>query len=115
MTGSDLIRNLAEYGADVNCVNSRFLGDLDLYTRFFHGLFEETSIRTLEKSMMAGDCKHAFEAAHELKGIAGNLGLTPFYQSVSALVEMLRSGDFDSAVVQYSEVDKQMKILAQYI
>ena len=34
----------------------------------------------------------AFEAAHTLKGVTGNMGLTPLYDAVCTIVEPLRTG-----------------------
>lgn len=40
--------------------------------------------------MKARDYTAAFEAAHTLKGVVGNMGLTPLYQAVCEIVEPLR-------------------------
>ena len=37
------------------------------------------------------DLDAAFEAAHALKGVLGNLGLTPLYEPVAEMTECLRS------------------------
>ncbi len=37
----------------------------------------------------------AFEDAHALKGVAGNLHLTSLYDAISQLVEPLRQKDFN--------------------
>ena len=34
---------------------------------------------------------HAFEAAHALKGVLGNLSLTPLYEPVQEITELLRN------------------------
>ena len=39
----------------------------------------------------AGDLDAAFEAAHALKGVLGNLSLTPAYEKVSEMTELLRA------------------------
>ena len=39
----------------------------------------------------AGDLKTAFESAHALKGVLGNLSLTPLYDKVSEITELLRA------------------------
>ena len=39
----------------------------------------------------AKDLKAAFEAAHALKGVLGNLSLTPLYTPVVEITELLRS------------------------
>ena len=40
--------------------------------------------------MADGDTVKAFEAAHAIKGAAGNLSLTPIFAPVSELTELLR-------------------------
>ena len=47
----------------------------------------------LREAVAAGDAKAAFEAAHALKGVAGNLALTPIYTPLSELTEQLRGKD----------------------
>ena len=42
--------------------------------------------------MESGDRKEAFEAAHSLKGVLGNLSLTPLYEPTSEMTELLRAG-----------------------
>ena len=37
------------------------------------------------------DLDAAFEAAHALKGVTGNLALTPIYEPVQVVTELLRS------------------------
>ena len=39
----------------------------------------------------SGDLDSAFEAAHTLKGVAGNLGLTSLFEAVRVIVEPLRA------------------------
>ena len=39
------------------------------------------------------DLDGAFQAAHTLKGVSGNLGLTPLYEAVCDIVEPLRHGE----------------------
>ena len=39
------------------------------------------------------DLDGAFQAAHTLKGVSGNLGLTPLYEVVCDIVEPLRHGE----------------------
>ena len=62
------------------------------------------------------DLDGAFEAAHTLKGVAGNLGLTPLYRSVCAVVEPLRIreerddyADFYQAIRKEYEKVEQMR------
>ena len=54
-------------------------------------MFEETLIRDLQDAIDNKDLKAAFEAAHALKGVLGNLSLTPLYTPVVEITELLRS------------------------
>jgi HPt (histidine-containing phosphotransfer) domain-containing protein len=38
----------------------------------------------------SGNLKEAFEAAHSLKGVTGNLSLTPLYEKLNSITEFLR-------------------------
>ena len=51
------------------------------------------SFDTLRDAVGTGDAKAAFEAAHALKGVLGNLSLTPLYQPASEITELLRAGE----------------------
>lgn len=81
------------YGGDYAATMPRFLGSEEMYFRIFAMLFRDENMTKLKDSLQAGDLHAAFEAAHTLKGVAGNLGLTPFYNAVCKIVEPLRSGE----------------------
>lgn len=81
------------YGADYTVTMERFLGNEAMYLRFLDMLFQDGSLRRLGGALDAGDMTAAFEAAHTLKGVAGNMGLTPLYQAVCVIVEPLRAGE----------------------
>lgn len=81
------------YGADYQAIIERFMGDETLYLKFLNMLPQDTNLRKLGDSLRAENLSDAFEAAHTLKGVAGNLALTPLYQAVSAIVEPLRAGE----------------------
>lgn len=81
------------YGADYAATMERFMGNETLYLRFLDMLFEDESLQKLGDALEAGNLADAFAAAHTLKGVAGNMGLTPLYQAVCILVEPLRAGE----------------------
>lgn len=78
------------YGGDYGETMDRFMGNEALYLRLLNMLFEDDSLQKLAAALDAGDQAAAFSAAHTLKGVAGNLGLTPLYRAVCAMVEPLR-------------------------
>jgi HPt (histidine-containing phosphotransfer) domain-containing protein len=44
-----------------------------------------------------GDFEKALENAHTMKGITGNLSLTPLFNAYSEVVSLLRAGDNEKA------------------
>jgi HPt (histidine-containing phosphotransfer) domain-containing protein len=79
------------YGADYDATMERFMGNEALYLRLLGMLFQDDNLHKLGVALEAGDLTAAFEAAHTLKGVAGNMGLSPLYEAVCAMVEPLRA------------------------
>ena len=87
MTLDDLIA----YGADVDDGLARCMNNEDFYLRLVGTLKEEQGFDTLKQAIEANDLKAAFEAAHSLKGVLGNLAITPLYEPVLEITELLRA------------------------
>ena len=83
---------LEAYGVDYQTTMDRFLGNETLYRSLLDRLFEDDSLQKLGGALASGDTAKAFEAAHTLKGVTGNMGLTPLYAALCTLVEPLRTG-----------------------
>ena len=81
----------AAIGADYNEVIRR-LGNEDRIRRFLLKFPADQSFSTLCHSLAENQYEEAFRAAHSLKGISMNLGLTPLAESSSAVTEALRAG-----------------------
>lgn len=110
------------YGADyASTIQSRFMGNETMYLRFLDMLFEDVNLKKLGGALDRGDMNAAFEAAHTLKGVTGNLGLTPLYNAVCALVEPLRRqdacGEYDAlyqvVCVEFDQADKLRAALGE--
>lgn len=96
------LEKLQEFGADVQSGLTRCMGREDFYLRMVNKALEDTSgTEKLRAAMEAGDIKAGFEAAHALKGVYGNLSLTPVFEPVSELTEILRAGGFEGAPEKY--------------
>ncbi|WP_343208420.1 Hpt domain-containing protein [Anaerolentibacter hominis] len=80
------------YGADYENTMNRFMGNEEMYLRILDMLFKDDNLEKLGTALEEQDYKSAFEAAHTLKGVVGNMGLTPLYDAVCAIVEPLRAG-----------------------
>ena len=90
-------QKLEEAGIDVSDALERFMGNEALMLTFLLRFPEDENVSLLRQAMDHGDAVRAFEAAHTLKGVAGNLSMKALFEQVSLLVEDLRSGDLPAA------------------
>lgn len=82
---------LKEYGANVDEGLGRCMGNEALYLKLVPTIPAEPNFEALKTSIANGDFDKAFEAAHALKGVTGNLSLTPLYNPLIQITELLRS------------------------
>ena len=82
---------LVESGADVETTLKRFMGNEAIYQKFLGRFPDDPNYHNLGKNLEEGAFEAAYECAHALKGVVGNLGLTPIFDRVSDLVEELRN------------------------
>ncbi|MEG2731875.1 MAG: Hpt domain-containing protein [Clostridium sp.] len=108
---SELLERLERYGADVEGAMGRFLEDHDLYGTCFSLFLKEDNFEKLGIALSEKDYTEAFEAAHTLKGVAGNMGLTPIYDVICTMVENLRSQDYSHVTEQYEEIMENLEQL----
>ncbi|MDD2649373.1 MAG: ATP-binding protein [Eubacteriales bacterium] len=107
MKQAELFGRLSEYGADIGGVRSRFKDNADLYKACFLSLLHGASITQLQKALASENYEQALEAARELKGIAENLGLTPFCNAVCVLYESLKNKNYDGARAEIDAVKRE--------
>lgn len=84
---------LEDYGVDYVPTMERFMGNEKMYIRLLDMFFKDDNIQKLGTAIAQQDYTAAFEAAHTLKGVVGNMGLSPLYTVVCAMVEPLRAGE----------------------
>lgn len=103
---------LTEYGANVKEGLERCLNDEEFYLSLIPSALEEKDYRAVEETVKEKDFSRAFEIAHGLKGVLGNLALTPLYQPVSEMTELLRKGeDADYSVYLQTMWEQRKKLL----
>lgn len=98
---------LEALGMNIERTLTRLANNESLLFRLLTRFTQETSYERLVEAIEKGDAKEAFEAAHTLKGLAGNLGLDALYTEISPLTELLRSGDLDQAVPLFPAVQEK--------
>ena len=84
-------QQLEENGADVEATLKRFMGNDAIYQKFLGKFPADPNYTNLGSNIEAGAFEEAYKCAHALKGVVGNLGLTPIFDKVSDLVEELRN------------------------
>ncbi len=92
------ISELKGCGCDVESALERFLNNEAMYMKFLKKFLTDESYAKLSANITEGDYEEACRSVHTLKGVSGNLGLTPLYEASSAMVNEFRAGNPDTAV-----------------
>ena len=102
---------LKAYGANTDEGMARCFNNEAFYLRLVGMGLADANFDKLKAAMDAGDTTAAFEAAHALKGSIGNLSLTPIFEPISALTELLRgkSGPVDGGALLQQIMDQLQK------
>lgn len=82
--------DLAAYGVNVEEGMGRCMGNEQLYLRLMDTMRADEGFDRLKEAVEAGRLDEGFEAAHALKGALGNLAVTPLYEPMCEITEMLR-------------------------
>ena len=84
------LEDLRAYGADVDAGLARCMNNEAFYLRLVGMAKTEKNFDALYAALGEGDVEGAFKAAHALKGVLGNLAITPLFEPMSELTELLR-------------------------
>lgn len=77
---------------------------------------DDPSFSNLDSALADHQAEDAFRAAHSIKGISANLGLTNLYESSSALEDALRDGKISNeSTTLVKQVKKDYQTVKQYI
>lgn len=109
------IKMLRDWGCDIDGAFERFLNDKNLYYECLLMFVKDENIVAIDKEINNSDVQVPFAIVHSLKGVAGNLGLTPLYESLVILCESLRNNQYDSKSGYYvkvkADLDKFLTIM----
>ena len=107
------IESLKAAGANVEEGLARCLNKEDFYLKMVNMGLNNQNFQLLGPALEAKDFDRAFELCHSLKGVIGNLSLTPLYDLICQLTEMLRSKTDTDYTDLYSQImTLQKKLLA---
>ena len=107
------IESLKAAGANVEEGLARCLNKEDFYLKMVNMGLNNQNFQLLGPALEAKDFDRAFELCHSLKGVIGNLSLTPLYDLICQLTEMLRSKTDTDYTGLYSQImTMQEKLLS---
>lgn len=119
MAHTGLMAALERKGADIDGIMARFLRDEALYADCLQEFVRDENFEALKTAIAIGDYPRAFECAHALKGVAGNLGLVPLYRAVGDITDALRAKRYDALDSLYPSVifnrDAFLSVISQQI
>ena len=101
-----LIEEISLLGADIKDGLSRCLDNNALYERMLKKLPTAIEGAPVMPYIRSGDLDMAMSNAHTIKGVVGNLSLTPLYNNYSELVNLLVDGKPEKAEELLSETMK---------
>ncbi|MDE6133322.1 MAG: hypothetical protein K2G04_08110 [Oscillospiraceae bacterium] len=84
------IDELKALGVNIEEALDRFMGNGALYEKMLNKLTAAVNDVQVLPFFEAGDHKTALENAHALKGVTGNLSITPLYKGYTEIVDELR-------------------------
>lgn len=110
-----VLDSLKHWNCDVDGALERFVDDSDLYVSCLEIFAKDENFENLRKALEVQDYEAAFKAAHTLKGVAGNLGLTPLLHAIVNIVEPLRAKDYSNLMSLYEGVIENYRIYISFL
>ena len=108
-----LFEELKALGVDIDGSLKRLAGNEALYTKLLGSFLKTVEKNAVTPDFDAADCTETIEKAHAIKGTAGNLSITPLYESYSEILKLLRSGETEEARTHLEEIlPQQEKIVS---
>lgn len=102
-------------GIDVEDAVRRFMGKEELMMKFLLRFGQDPNFGLLRQALEEGDTARAYEAAHALKGLAGNLSLRVVFARSSELVDSLRAGDLQQAKAGFPALEESYRAVLDAI
>ncbi len=99
------IELLNKFGADTVTGKARCVNNESLYLRLVNMVPSNDSFNKLFEYINANDLDNAFQAAHNLKGVTANLALTPLYNPLCEISDLLRN----KTVMDYTNLITEIK------
>lgn len=108
------IENLKQFGANTDEGLQRCLNNEAFYLKLVNRFLEDNSFDKLKAAIDNNDLEEGFKHAHALKGVLGNLALTPLSNIIIEMTELLRNKterDYSEFINKYETLYSELKSL----
>ena len=108
------VENLKKFGANTEEALNRCMGNEMLYLKLVDRFLSQNTFPDLVDAIKKGDLEGAFHVAHSLKGVLGNLSLTPLYDVIYNMTEFLRNRtemDYNPYIEKYEKSYQELVAL----
>ena len=108
------IEKLKAFGANTEEGLQRCMNNEAFYLKLVSKFMEDKTFDKLKAAVAANDLEEAFKAAHALKGVLGNLSLTPLYIVIYEMTELLRNQtqcDYGEYIQKYEALYQSLAAL----
>lgn len=96
---------LLKAGIDYDDGLKRFSGYSSIYEKYLKRFVTDEQADILTEQMEKCQYEEAFQTAHKLKGIIGNLSMNNLFEKISVFVDKLRNeSDVEGAKAMYPEL-----------
>lgn len=112
---NSVLELLKDWNCDIETAMDRFLNNEDLFLSCLNTFAKDPGFDQLSKAIADKDYDVAFEYAHNLKGVSGNLGLTPLYSALVTIVESLRAKQIGNITAELDDVNEQFSLYKTFI
>lgn len=86
-----LLQELNALGVDTDEALDRINGNISLYERMIVKFADMMKNSTVRPDFDFNNYADTIEAAHAIKGVSGNLSITPIYEAYTEIVRLLRA------------------------
>ena len=107
MTNEEILKNLQNQKIDIYSALERFLYNKEMYIKFIKEFTADASFDKLEENLNHKKWEQAFEFAHTLKGITGNLGMTILFEDFSKMCAYYRKQEYTEMQRIYIETKSE--------
>lgn len=114
----DLLKELNSIGCDTDSGLKRFSSNADLYCKMLAKYPQTVDQNEVLPLLKEEEYDMAKANAHNLKGVTGNLSLTPLFEGYVKIVSSIRSGDYKVALDTMIEIkgvqDRIIEIIEKF-